>query len=200
MLTTLLFAITYAFACVVQPGPFQAFLLSESLTHGWRKTVPLVFAPLFSDIPVIVLVIFVLTKIPAAAIQILQCFGGAYLLFLAYQAFQTWRTFNVRSPQEIPARRNFFKAVFGNVLNPNPYLGWSLVMGPLLIKCWNDTPIHGILMLISFYGSLILYSILMIFLFAAAGSLGPRINKVAIGISVIALAGFGGYYLWAGMA
>jgi hypothetical protein len=29
----------HAFAAALQPGPFQAYLISENLTHGWRRTI-----------------------------------------------------------------------------------------------------------------------------------------------------------------
>jgi len=86
MINYFIFGISYAFACVVQPGPFQAFLFSQSLMHGWRKTIPLVFAPLLSDLPVIILVLLVLTQIPHVVLVILQCIGGVFLLYLAFNA------------------------------------------------------------------------------------------------------------------
>jgi threonine/homoserine/homoserine lactone efflux protein len=51
MLSYLTPGITYAFAAAVQPGPFQAYLISLTLVTGWRRTLPAVFAPLLSDIP-----------------------------------------------------------------------------------------------------------------------------------------------------
>jgi len=99
MINYFIFGISYAFACVVQPGPFQAFLFSQSLTNGWRKTIPLVFAPLISDLPVIILVLLVLTSVPHEVLRILQCFGGVFLLYLAYNAYKAWRTFNLSARQ-----------------------------------------------------------------------------------------------------
>lgn len=199
MINYLIFGISYAFACVVQPGPFQAFLFSQSITNGWRKTVPLVFAPLMSDLPVIVLVLLVLTHIPHEALVILQCIGGIFLLYLAYNAYKTWSAFDKHDLPAVSNQKNLFKAVLVNLLNPNPYLGWSLVMGPMLIKGWSDSPANGIILLIGFYSAMIIYSIVMIALFAAAGNLGPRINRISLGISVIAFAIFGFYQLWSGI-
>jgi threonine/homoserine/homoserine lactone efflux protein len=199
MINYLIFGISYSFACVVQPGPFQAFLFSQSITNGWRKTIPLVFAPLMSDVPIIIVVLLVLTNIPHEAIQILQCFGGVFLLYLAFNAYKTWRNFNQSDKQNVPPQHNFFKAVIVNLLNPGPYLGWSLVMGPLLIKGWISNPTNGIVLLIGFYSSMIIYSTAMIVLFAAAGNLGPRVSRISIGISVIALVIFGVYQLWSGI-
>jgi threonine/homoserine/homoserine lactone efflux protein len=199
MINYFIFGISYSFACVVQPGPFQAFLFSQSLTNGWRKTIPLVFAPLISDLPIIILVLLVLTHIPHEVLQILQCFGGVFLLYLAFNAYKTWSTFNQSEKQDVSNQKNVFKAVIVNLFNPSPYLGWSLVMGPLLIKGWSENPANGIILLIGFYSSMIIYSTIMVVLFAAAGNLGPRINRISIGISVIALVIFGFYQLWSGI-
>lgn len=199
MITYFIFGLTLAFASVIQPGPFQAFLFSQSLTHGWRKTIPLVFAPLLSDIPIIVLVVFILMNIPHQFLLILQCFGGLFLLYLAFTSYKTWHKLNRNDKQYIPYQRNFLKAVLVNLLNPAPYLGWSLIMGPLLIKGWTENPINGIVLLIGFYGSMMIYSMVMVILFAAAGNSGPRSNRISTGISIIALVIFGCYQLWSGI-
>jgi threonine/homoserine/homoserine lactone efflux protein len=199
MMNYIVIGIVYAFASVVQPGPFQAYLFSQSLTNGWRKTIPLVFAPLMTDGPIIILVLFVLTKIPHQFLQILQCFGGVFLFYLAYNAYITWRTFNQNNNRIVSGKQNVFKAVLVNFLNPNPYLGWSLVMGPLLIKAWKEYPLHGIGFLAGFYSTMIICTIAMIILFASARNFGPRVNRISIGISVIALAAFGFYQLWSGI-
>ena len=185
--------------CVIQPGPFQAFLFSQSVRNGWRKTIPLVFAPLMSDLPVIILVLLVLTNVPHDVLQILQCFGGVFLLYLAFNSYKTWRSSNQNVKEDISPLQNVFKAVMINFLNPNPYLGWSLVMGPLLIKGWSENPANGIVLLTSFYSSMIIYSIGMVVLFAAARNFGPRVIRLSIGISVIAFAIFGIYQLWSGI-
>jgi threonine/homoserine/homoserine lactone efflux protein len=198
MIYYLVFGISYAFACVVQPGPFQAFLFSQSITNGWRKTIPLVFAPLISDLPVIILVLFVLTNVPHQVLWVLQCFGGAFLLYLAFNAYKTWRTFNHNVTPDVSPQQNVFKAALVNFLNPNPYLGWSLVMGPLLIKGWSESPANGIVLLIAFYSSMVIYSIAMVVLFAAARNFGPKVSRISVGISAIALAIFGFYQLWSG--
>jgi threonine/homoserine/homoserine lactone efflux protein len=199
MINYLVFGITYSFACVVQPGPFQAFLFSQSIKNGWQKTIPLVFVPLMSDLPVIILVLLVLTNVPHEVLQILQIAGGLFLLYLAFNAYKSWLTFTPNVAENIAPQYTVFKAVLVNLLNPNPYLAWSLVLGPMLIKSWNESPGKGIVMLTAFYGSMIIYSIGLIGLFAAARNFGPRINRIAIGISVIAFAAFGVYQLWAGI-
>jgi len=200
MVNYLFFGITYAFACVVQPGPFQAFLFSESIKNGWRKTIPLVFAPLLSDVPVIILVLLVLTNVPHEVLLTLQIVGGVFLMYLAFNAYQAWRTFTPNVTDDKTPQFTLFKAILVNLLNPNPYIAWSLVMGPFLIKGWNEAPVNSIVLLTGFYGSMVIYSIMLTGLFAAARNFGPRISRIAIGISVIAFAAFGLYQLWSGIS
>jgi threonine/homoserine/homoserine lactone efflux protein len=87
-----------------------------------------------------------------------------------------------------------------NLLNPNPYLGWSLVLGPLLLKGWHQNPANGIVLLFSFYVTLTIGMIITILFFAAAGKFGSRLNRLLIGISVLALSCFGLYELWSGIS
>jgi threonine/homoserine/homoserine lactone efflux protein len=122
-----------------------------------------------------------------------------FLLYLAFHAYKTWFKFNQNIIRDISPQQNVFKAVIINLLNPNPYLGWSLIMGPLLIKGWNENPMNGIILLIGFYGSMIICSIVMVVLFAAARNFGQRVIHISIGISVIAFALFGLYQLWLGL-
>jgi hypothetical protein len=81
-------------------------------------------------------------------------------------------------------------------LNPNPYIGWSFVLGPILIKGWRASPANGIALLAGFYVVIISSMAAMIFLFASARSLGRRIQKALIAFSSVALACLGIYQLW----
>jgi hypothetical protein len=82
------------------------------------------------------------------------------------------------------------------VLNPNVYISWSLVLGPLLLKAWRESPANGGALLAGFYGTMVLALAGTIVLFAAARNLGPRVTRVLIGLSSVALACFGCYLLW----
>jgi threonine/homoserine/homoserine lactone efflux protein len=201
MIQYLVIGITYAFTAVVQPGPFQAFLLSQTLSKGWRRTLPAAFGPLVSDLPVILIVLLLLTSVPPHFINILQIAGGVFLLYLAFKAFKTWKNFDSPKPP-VPhsSRQTFFSAVLVNLLNPNPYLGWSLILGPLLLKGWHQNHFNGIVLLAGFYFTLTAGMIITILVFSAAGKFGSPLNRFLIGISVIALSCFGFYELWSGVS
>jgi threonine/homoserine/homoserine lactone efflux protein len=196
----LILGMTYALAAAVQPGVFQTYLISQTVSHGWRRTLPAAFAPLISDAPVILLVLLVLSRVPGWFTRGLQCAGGVFVLYLAFSAWKSWRNYH---PDNIPAapskRQSVLRAAMVNLLNPNPYLGWSLVMGPLLVEGWRAAPAHGIALLAGFYAVLVAGSAGIIALAATAGSLGPRMTRVLSGVSAMALWGFGCYLLWSGV-
>jgi threonine/homoserine/homoserine lactone efflux protein len=190
---------TYAFAAAVQPGPFQTYLISSTLTRGWKRTFPAVFAPLLSDIPIVCLVLLVLTQVPPAVVHGLRFAGGLFLLYLAAGAFAAFRVY--RAPQIDGASQTaqtVLKAAAVNLLNPSPYLGWSLILGPLLLQAWREAPAYGIGMVVSFYVTMITATAVILIPFAGARALGPRVGRAMIGLSALALAAFGVYQLWAG--
>jgi threonine/homoserine/homoserine lactone efflux protein len=199
VLPYLILGATYAFAAAVQPGPLQTYLVSQTLSNGWRRTVPAALAPLLSDGPIILLVLLVLSHLPARLEHVLRCAGGVFLLYLAATAYRTWRDYNgTRGDVTRSARQSVMSAAVVNLLNPNPYLGWSLVLGPLLLKGWRETPANGIALVVGFYGTMILTLAGIITLFAGAGAVGPRVGRGLVGLSAIALACFGCYQLWSG--
>jgi threonine/homoserine/homoserine lactone efflux protein len=196
----LILGITYAFAVAVQPGPFQTYLISQTLSNGWRNTLPAAFAPLLSDGPIILLVLLVLSHMPVWLAQGLQVAGGVFLLYLAVGAFQSWRTYHVEVVmQNRTGCQAAIRGALVNLLNPNPWLAWSLVMGPLLLKGWREIPINGISLLAGFYATMILVTLGIMLLFAAARNLGPSVSRTLVGLSAIAMAGFGLYELWLGL-
>jgi threonine/homoserine/homoserine lactone efflux protein len=196
----LLFGLTYGFAAAVQPGPFTAYLISRTLTQGWRRTLPAVFAPLLSDAPIALLALLVLTRMPAGLVQWLRLLGGAFVLYLAFGAWRAWRDFDAAAASPPSAERSFFEAATVNLLNPNPYLGWSLVLGPLLLKGWHESPARGIAVVASFYGTMIVGLVGIVLLFHLARSAGPRITRALVGASALALAAFGAYQISLGAA
>lgn len=190
----------YGFAAAVQPGPFQTYLISQTLSKGWRQTLPAALAPLISDGPIIFLSLVVLSQVPAWFQRFLCIAGGLFILYLAYRAFVAWRAFDkegvVAGP---PTRQSAVRAAMVNALSPGPYVYWSLVTGPILLTGWRETPVNGLGFLVSFYSAIVLSLGGIIVVFGTARRLGPKVSRVLLGMSAIALAGFGLYQLWVGL-
>jgi threonine/homoserine/homoserine lactone efflux protein len=200
MFVCLIFGITYAFAAAIQPGPFQTFIISQTLKNGWKRTLPAAFAPILSDGPIIILVLLILNNIPPAFIKFLQIGGGLFLLYLSYGSFNSFLNFDkIKKPEENKSDSTLLKAVLVNILNPAPYIGWSLIMGPMFIKGYRESAMNGIVLIAAFYFTIIICQAGIILLFGLAKNLGPKVTRITLGIASIGLAGFGVYLLWQGV-
>ena len=190
----------YGLIAASQPGPFQTYLISQTLARGWKQTLPAALAPLISDGPIILICIFILSQVPAWLQKILYIAGGLFVLYLSYGTYKTWKDFNPSIPTiESGMQQSILKATLMNIFNPNPYIFWTLVTGPILLKGWRETPVNGIGFLAGFYITLISSLAAIILIFGTVARVGPKINRILLGISAIVLFCFGLYQLWLGV-
>jgi threonine/homoserine/homoserine lactone efflux protein len=192
--------IGYGLAAASQPGPLQTYLVSQSVTRGWKRTLPAALAPLLSDGPIVTICLLALSQMPAWLERFLYIVGGLFVLYLAYSAYQSWKNFEPKVPQtECTGNQSIFKAALTNVLNPNPYIYWTLVTGPILIKGWREAPINGIGFMAGFYLTMVSSLVGIILVFSLSSRFGPRFRRILLGISALALLCFGLYQLWLGI-
>lgn len=198
----LLQGLTLGFSAAVQPGPFQAYLLAQTLKLGPRRALPLTLAPLFSDGPIIALILFILVQLPTWLVRGLQVVGGLFLLYLAYRAFRSAQVSIVLTAEALAAHgpaRGLLESTLMNLLNPNPYIFWSLAGGAVLLEAWRQSPLSALSFLAVFYLTFIGGMITFIFLFAAAQRLNPGLTRTLNLVAALALAGFGLFQLWRGL-
>lgn len=196
----LLQGVGYGFAAASQPGPFQTYLISQTLTRGWKRTLPAALAPLVSDGPIILICVLVLSQVPEWLQRILSVAGGLFILYLAYGAYRSWRNFNSQfQPVDTAKKQSVLKAALMNALGPGPYIYWTLVTGPILLKGWRETPLNGIGFLAGFYITMIASLTIVIMVFGFTEKFGPKINRILLGVSALALFCFGVYQLWQGI-
>jgi threonine/homoserine/homoserine lactone efflux protein len=201
MLSYLIQGVTYGFAAAVTPGPLSMYLINRAVSDGWRRSMPIAFSPLVSDGPIAILILTILSQVPAAMVLYLRILGGGFILYLALAAWKSRRNFDsIGSVNAASGSMTIFKAAMVNWLNPNPYIGWSLMMGPILLSGWRESPGHGVIFLSGFYITLIGIMAGLIVVFAAAKAFGTKVRKALIEISSIALACLGFYQLWRGIA
>jgi len=191
----------FAVAAAAQPGPLQTFLLCRVAERGWRSTLPAAFSPLLSDGPIALLVMLVLGQLPGALTPVLRAAGGVLLLYLAGSALLQWRRGAIGVADSASGGpRTLLQAATVNLLNPNPYLGWSLVLGPTLLKAWSVAPVNGVVLLVSFYGTMVGALATTIVLLGTTRFLGPRGRQTLVPISALALGALGIYQLVAAVA
>jgi threonine/homoserine/homoserine lactone efflux protein len=192
--------IGYGLAAASQPGPLQTHLVAQSVTRGWKRTLPAALAPLVSDVPIIAICLLVLSQVPTWLTRFLYIAGGLFVLYLAYGAFKSWKNIEMQTSQpESTSGQSILKAALTIALSPNLYIFWTLVTGPILIKGWRETPVNGIGFLAGFYLTFILSLAALIIVFGLASRFGAKFSRIMLGISALALLGFGLYQLWLGI-
>ena len=200
MFLYLLQGLGYGGAAAAQPGPFQAYLLAQTLKNGLRSTLVAALAPLMSDGPIVLLVLLVLTQVPDWFVSVLRFGGGFFLLFLAYRAYRAARMM-VDTVVPLPTTKNrqsIREAALMNMLSPNAYIFWSTIAGPIFLEGWRQAPSHGLAFMLGFYGALIGGFMSFVVLFGVLGQASPRLNRVLGFVSAVALFGFGLYQILLG--
>jgi threonine/homoserine/homoserine lactone efflux protein len=185
--------IGFGFAAASQPGPFQTYLISQSISQGWRRTLPSALAPLLSDGPIIALCLLVLSQVPVWMEQVLYGVSGVFILYLAWGALRAWRAPPVPDVLEVQAGLPMGKAVVMNMLSPGPYIFWTLVTGPILVAGWRESPMVGLSFLGGFYLTLVGALAAIILVFGLAARFGEGIKHAMLGVSAVALLVFGLY-------
>jgi threonine/homoserine/homoserine lactone efflux protein len=199
-LAVLFSGITFGLYAVVSPGPFQAYLISQTLKNGWKKTIAAIFAPVISDGPIILLMVFILTRLPEAVLTSIQVAGGLLLLALAWRAFQDYRRHKITAVfDEQASNQNVWEAALVNASSPGPWLSWSLVTGPLLLNAWRTNPLLGLTFLAGFYGTMLIGLAAFIIVLGSARRLSAHFNRNLLGLSAVLLGLFGLYQIFSGI-
>lgn len=186
-----------------QPGPFQAFLLGQSIRRGWKRTLPAAFAPLISDTPIVIVTALILSQMPAGIILSIRLAGGLFLLYLAYVTFRDSRTDTQNEAEENSGSTqpiSIFQAATINILSPGAWLFWSTITGPLLVTGWREAASHGVAFLVGFYGAMIAATLVLIFIFSMTRSTGPQFQHILAVVSSLLLGAFGIWQIILGLS
>jgi threonine/homoserine/homoserine lactone efflux protein len=129
-------------------------LITQTLRHNTREGIKVAAAPLITDLPIVLVSLFVLTRLEAyhRALAFISLAGGIYVLYLSYGCFRT-KPVNLQDIHTEP--QSLKKGVLVNFLNPNPYLFWITFGGPLILRLSEAGLLAPFSFFFSFYFSLI---------------------------------------------
>ena len=124
----------------IKPGPLNTLVITETLQHDWRAGTKVALSPLITDAPIITISAWMW-------LQATSLSGVEAILYLAGAAFLTWLgidglrsaspTFDeIESPQE---ERSLRRGIITNLLNPNPWMFWTLAGAPFMVAAWNQS-------------------------------------------------------------
>jgi len=182
-------------ASAAAPGPFQAILVARSLRAGPLRALPLAFVPMTSDPVVIATVLLVLGQLPGSFLRALTGVGAAVVLWLAATTLREVVRGGAAGPGADQVGRGFVSAAAVNVTNPNAWIFWSAVGGPLVASAWRASPEAAIAFLAGFYACITAGNAALAMAAGGMARAGPGMAR-ALGLaSGLALAGFGTWQL-----
>ncbi len=175
------------------PGPFQTYLVNQTLLSGWRKSITISFAPLIADIPIVLITVLLLDRVPTSLMDWISAAGGCFILYIAWKLWGQWQQFkdNPLGDHEPTTNNRLRNGIVMNLLSPGPYAFWALVNGPILISALNKSWFHGLAFIIGFYGALVASFMAIVLIFNYARRLGQRYVQGLLLFSIILLVVFG---------
>ncbi len=194
--------VALALPSTVLPSPLKLFLIAEALENDWQPTLPACFVPLITDGPIIIVALLILTQTPTWFLNTLLILGGFFILYLASRIIRVLWVGGpaLKAPPAQAARQNLLKAVGINVFNPNPYILWFVVAGPIVLQGWREQSFWvGASLIVGFYITFILGLITLVIVFAKIGQINPKFNKILSTVIATALLLFGVYQIVTGV-
>ncbi|MEP3279554.1 MAG: LysE family translocator [Stappiaceae bacterium] len=122
--------ITLGLAAGMAPGPLMTLAITQTVRHGFREGLMVAAAPLLTDVPIVLLLFFVLRELPGQLLGVLGMVGACYALFLAYETAKAKSLGKIDSSSAPASLR---KGALANFLSPHPYLFWVTVGVPYVL-------------------------------------------------------------------
>ena len=138
-----------------KPGPLQTLVISETLKRDWKAGFKVALAPLVTDGPIILLCALVVSSLSKndQFFGFLSFAGAAFLMYMAYDTF-TINEVNIYTEKH--SNSPLYRGIMTNLLNPNPYIYWTLIGSPFLVKAFEAGALRPLAFMFSFFFTFIL--------------------------------------------
>jgi threonine/homoserine/homoserine lactone efflux protein len=191
--------LSLGFSSGVSPGPLLALVITASLRSGLPGGLRVALAPLVTDLPIIALSVLLVGSLPQEALRWVGTVGGLVVMWMGVETIRSAR--NAALPDKLDTqadpRRELWRGVLVNALNPHPYLFWATVGGPALVAGWRISPWYVLSFIAPFYMMLVGSKILIAWLVSRqTGGLSLSwYRRVLVGCGVLMLA-MGSWLIW----
>ena len=149
-ITYLTMGAVFGLTAGISPGPLLTLVISETLRHNKTEGVKIAVAPLITDIPIVLLTIFILSKMASSDIilGVISILGG---IFIAYLGYESIKSKGIEIDIQNLKLKSIRKGIIVNILSPHPYIFWLMVGAPITIKAYQASPVAAFAFIIAFY-------------------------------------------------
>ncbi|MBS64970.1 MAG: hypothetical protein CMA93_01370 [Euryarchaeota archaeon] len=174
----------------IKPGPLLTMVIRESLSKGLKAGMWTAAAPIFTDGPLIIVSLFFAGWV-ATEPSVLLTISALGALFLTKMGLECFSLELPDPSMEGDASGSFKRGVLTNLLNPNVYVFWFLIGGPLMASASEQEPVAPVIYAIAFLLTIILVKASIAWIFVGGGTwLSPRRYRIAMVICGLAMLGF----------
>lgn len=146
--------LTLGFSAGISPGPLLALTISETLKFGTKTGFKVAAVPLLTDTPIVVGSLFLLSELSQLdnLFAIISIVGSLFLTYFGFESLLTKTTLDNKVTSKITSVQ---KAIIANYLNPNPYIFWIAIGGPIFVSALEVSTWNAVIFIIAFYFMLI---------------------------------------------
>ena len=136
------------------PGPLMTLVITETLKHGTKEGLKVAMAPLITDLPVVLLSVFLLSGLSDlnVVIGVISLLGAIFLIYLGFESI-TYKGLEIDTSHFKP--QSFRKGIIANIFNPAPILFWISVGAPTVLKGYEVSVLASIYFIVFMYVCLV---------------------------------------------
>ena len=179
----------------IKPGPLLTIVIRETLSGGLRAGLWTAAAPIFTDGPLVIFSLFAAAWIATnpSALLVITLAGAIFLAQMGYECF------GLEPPNmdedAPPPTGSFLRGVITNLLNPNVYVFWYLIGGPLMASAADDEILAPIAYAITFLVTIMLTKAAIAYaIHRASGNISAVVYRRLLAICGLVMIGFSLYY------
>ena len=152
---SILFAVSLGLFAGISPGPLMALVMTSSLERGFRAGALTAIAPLLTDLPVILLSLVVLRRVPGSFLSAVTVAGGIFIVYIGFKTIRDAGAERELDPDAGASSRDVVRGAMVNLLAPHPWLFWFTIGTPFMIQRWRVAPWESIAFLVVFVSLLV---------------------------------------------
>lgn len=179
------------------PGPFTTVVASTALERGFGRAVKLAFIPVVTEIPALLVTVFLLRKLNHDLLGAVGILGGGAVIYLGVRFFRRQEPDGSELEQAVEDRRTFRTLAVAGLLSPAPWIFWLVAAGPLFLRAWNASWVQGLVYIVV---------LLAMFIGTASGIawlashgrrvMGPEVRSRVVRVVGVVLVLAGGVLIW----
>jgi len=179
------------------PGPLLALVIQRTMRYGVASGLRIAVAPLLTDLPIVILALLIISRLPEVYLHGMMAVGGAFVLWLAFEAWRETGDISLDEVEPPSAQQDLLRGAMVNFLNPHPYLFWGTVGAPLVIRAWNQNPWYAIGFIVVFYLFLVGSKVVLALILGRLHKLPTRLYHRLMQFSALLLLLAGAFMIYA---